>query len=61
MDTQKLTQKSQEALQLAQTKAVTFGHQQVDTKHLLLALLEPGDGLVTRLLQRMEEIGRAHV
>ncbi len=54
MDTQKFTQKSQEALQLAQTKAVTFGHQQVDTRHLLLALLEPGDGLVVRLLQRME-------
>ncbi|MBL8749699.1 MAG: ATP-dependent chaperone ClpB [Planctomycetes bacterium] len=54
MDTQKLTQKSQEALQLAQTKAVAFGHQQVDTKHLLLALVEPGDGLVVRLLQRMD-------
>ena len=26
MDMQKLTQKSQEALQLAQQKAVTFGH-----------------------------------
>ena len=54
MDTQKLTQKSQEALQLAQTKAVSLGHQQVDTKHLLLALVEPTDGLVARLLQRME-------
>ncbi len=54
MDTQKLTQKSQEALQLAQSKAVAFGHQQVDTKHLLLALVEPGDGLVVRLLQRMD-------
>ena len=54
MDTQKLTQKSQEALQLAQTKAVQFGHQQVDPKHLLLALVEPTDGLVRRLLQRIE-------
>ena len=54
MDAQKLTQKSQEALQLAQTKAVQHGHQQVDTPHLLLALVEPQDGLVHRLLQRME-------
>jgi ATP-dependent Clp protease ATP-binding subunit ClpB len=54
MDTQKLTQKSQEALQLAQTKAVAFGHQQVDCRHLLLGLLQPEDGLVRRLLQRME-------
>ncbi|HEX6810466.1 MAG TPA: ATP-dependent chaperone ClpB [Planctomycetota bacterium] len=54
MDIQKFTQKSQEALQAAQAKAVAFGHQQVDPKHLLLALLEPADGLVRSLLQRME-------
>jgi ATP-dependent Clp protease ATP-binding subunit ClpB len=54
MDTQKLTQKSQEALQAAQSKAVSLGHQQVDIPHLLFALVEPGDGLVGRLLQRME-------
>ncbi|MEQ1632876.1 MAG: ATP-dependent chaperone ClpB [Planctomycetota bacterium] len=53
MDMQKLTQKSQEALQQAQTKAVTFGHQQVRCEHVLLALLESADGLVPRLLQRM--------
>ncbi|MCR9247800.1 MAG: ATP-dependent chaperone ClpB [bacterium] len=51
---EKLTQKSQEALQLAQTKAVTFGHQQVDVGHLLVALVEPSDGLVAKLLQRMQ-------
>ena len=54
MDMQKLTQKSQEALQQAQGKAVEFGHQQVGTEHLLLALLEGQDGLVPRLLQRMD-------
>ncbi|MCA8950569.1 MAG: AAA family ATPase, partial [Planctomycetes bacterium] len=52
--TDKFTQKSQEALQLAQTKAIAFGHQQVDVGHLLVALIEPGDGLVARLLQRMQ-------
>jgi ATP-dependent Clp protease ATP-binding subunit ClpB len=54
MDLQKFTQKSQEALQAAQAKAVALGHQQVDQRHLLLALLEPADGLVRSLLQRME-------
>ncbi len=54
MDTQKLTQKSQEALQLAHTKAIESGHQQVDPAHLALALLEPADGLVRRLLQRAD-------
>ena len=54
MNTEKLTQKSQEALQLAQAKAVSFGHQQVDVPHLLVALVEPKDGLVARLLERMQ-------
>jgi ATP-dependent Clp protease ATP-binding subunit ClpB len=54
MDLNKLTMKSQEALQAAQTKALRFGHQEVDGEHLLLALVEQPDGLVPRLLQRME-------
>ena len=54
MDLNKLTLKSQEALQSAQTKAIRFGHQEVDGEHLLMALLEQSDGLVPRLLGRME-------
>src|SRR5882724_6937009 len=54
MDTNRLTQKSQEALQAAQTKALRYGHQEVDGEHLLLALLEQPEGLVPRLLNRME-------
>ena len=46
----RLTQKSQEALQDAQTKALRFGHTEVDGEHLLLALLDQPDGLVPRLL-----------
>ena len=57
MDMQKLTQKSQEALQQAQQKAVTFGHAQVGCEHVALALVEPSDGLVARLLQRMGVAG----
>ncbi len=54
MDMNRLTQKSQEALQSAQTKALRFGHQEVDVEHLLLALLEQPEGLVPRLLTRMD-------
>ncbi|MFI8326848.1 ATP-dependent chaperone ClpB [Streptomyces sp. NPDC085529] len=50
MDMNRLTQKSQEALQDAQTKALRFGHVEVDGEHLLLALLEQGEGFVPRLL-----------
>jgi ATP-dependent Clp protease ATP-binding subunit ClpB len=46
----RLTQKSQEALHDAQTKAMRFGHTEVDGEHLLLALLEQSEGLVPRLL-----------
>ncbi|MGW3074687.1 MULTISPECIES: ATP-dependent chaperone ClpB [unclassified Kitasatospora] len=50
MDMNRLTQKSQEALQDAQTKALRFGHVEVDGEHLLLALLDQADGLIPRLL-----------
>jgi ATP-dependent Clp protease ATP-binding subunit ClpB len=50
MDPNRLTQKSTEALHDAQTKALRFGHTEVDTEHLLLALLEQTDGIVPRLL-----------
>jgi ATP-dependent Clp protease ATP-binding subunit ClpB len=54
MDFNKLTQKSQEAFTEAQNKAVSFGHVEVDGEHLLWALLDQHDGLVSRLLQRMD-------
>ncbi|SNT33528.1 ATP-dependent Clp protease ATP-binding subunit ClpB [Actinomadura meyerae] len=50
MDPNRLTQKSQEALHDAQTKALRFGHVEVDGEHLLLALLDQPGGLVPRLL-----------
>ncbi|HEY3670284.1 MAG TPA: ATP-dependent chaperone ClpB [Acidimicrobiia bacterium] len=53
MDMNKLTQKSQEALHDAQTKALRFGHTEVDGEHLLLALLDQPEGLVPRLLERV--------
>jgi ATP-dependent Clp protease ATP-binding subunit ClpB len=54
MDPSKLTQKSQEALHDAQTKALRYGHQEVDGEHLLLALLEQPEGLVPRLFNKMD-------
>ena len=50
MDMNRLTQKSQEALHDAQTKALRFGHTEVDGEHLLLALVDQPDGLVPRLV-----------
>ena len=50
MDLNRLTQKSQEALHDAQTKALRHSHTEVDGEHLLLALLDQSDGLVPRLL-----------
>jgi ATP-dependent Clp protease ATP-binding subunit ClpB len=50
VDLNRLTQKSQEALHDAQTKALRFGHTEVDGEHLLLALLDQPDGLVPRLI-----------
>jgi len=54
MDQNKFTIPSQQAIQEAQTKAIRFGHMEADGEHLLLALIEQADGLIPRLLQRME-------
>src|ERR1700712_5075636 len=54
MDPNRLTEKTQEALHDAQTKALRFGHTEVDVEHLLLALLDQPEGLIPRLLQRAE-------
>jgi ATP-dependent Clp protease ATP-binding subunit ClpB len=51
MDMNRLTQKSQEALQLAQSTAQRLGHTETDGEHLLLALLDQPDGLVPRLIE----------
>src|SRR5918998_5608164 len=52
MDMNRLTQKSQEAVQQAQSVALRYGHTEVDGEHLLLALLEAPEGLVPRLLRQ---------
>ena len=54
MNTSKLTQKSQEALQEAQSQALRRQHGEVDGEHLLLALLEQPEGVLPRILRRIE-------
>jgi ATP-dependent Clp protease ATP-binding subunit ClpB len=53
MNFEKLTAKSQEAIQQAQTLSVRLGHQEVDLDHCASALLEADGGLVPKLLERM--------
>jgi len=53
MDLSKFTQKTQEALQSAQSLALKRSHVEVDVEHLLLALLEQSEGLIPRLLAKM--------
>jgi ATP-dependent Clp protease ATP-binding subunit ClpB len=50
MDLNRLTQRSQEALQAAQSLALTLGHTEVDGEHLLKALLDQPEGIVPRLI-----------
>jgi ATP-dependent Clp protease ATP-binding subunit ClpB len=54
VDPNRLTEKSQEALQDAQSRALRIGHTEVDAEHLLAALLEQPEGLVPRLLERAQ-------
>jgi ATP-dependent Clp protease ATP-binding subunit ClpB len=53
MDMSRLTQRSQEALQDAQTRALRYGHTEVDGEHLLAALLDQPEGLAPRLLVQL--------
>ena len=53
MNANQFTQKSMEALQLAQDTAQTYGNQQIEQAHLLLALIEQENGLIPQLLMNM--------
>ncbi|MCF6238865.1 MAG: AAA family ATPase, partial [Candidatus Marinimicrobia bacterium] len=54
MDMNKTTQKVQDALQAAQALALQHGHAEIDGEHLFLALCEQPDGLIPRLLKKMD-------
>jgi ATP-dependent Clp protease ATP-binding subunit ClpB len=54
MDQNRLTEKSLEALQAANRLAAKMSHQQMDSEHLLLALLDQERGLAASLLAKAE-------
>ena len=49
----KFTIKAQEAIQDSQQMALKSGHPEVDTAHLLAALLAQDDGLIAPLMQKI--------
>ena len=53
MNRERFTQKSREALEQAQTLARERSHQELDSDHLLLALVDQQDGLTPDLLQKL--------
>src|SRR5437868_14829457 len=52
MDINRFTEKMQEALRAAQSKAALLHHQQLDVEHLLAALLEQEGGLAGAILAK---------
>ena len=53
MDTNRFTQKSLEALQVAQQLAQSYGNAQVEQMHLLYALLSQENGLIGQLMSKL--------
>lgn len=49
----KFTLKAQEAVQNAQSITEKYEHQAIDVEHLLTALLEQPEGIVTPILQKL--------
>ena len=54
MNTSKFTHKLQEALREAQNQALRRQHGEVDGEHLLLALLEQEEGVLPRIVRRID-------
>lgn len=54
MNVQKFTQKSIEAINDCEKLAYDYGNQEIEQEHLLLALLEQNDGLIPKLIDKME-------
>ncbi len=54
MDINRFTEKLQEALRAAQSKAVRNGNQQIDVEHLIAALLEQEGGLAPSILNKAD-------
>ncbi len=59
MNIQKFTQKSIEAVNDCEKLAYEYGNQEIEQEHLLVALLRQTDGLILKLVEKME-INKEH-
>ena len=59
MNIQKFTQKSVEAINDCEKLAYEYGNQEIEQEHLLVALLRQEEGLIPKLIEKME-IDRDH-
>ena len=53
MDMNRMTLKSQEALQSASALAIRRNHQGIDIEHVLAALIEQADGLAVPIIEQV--------
>jgi ATP-dependent Clp protease ATP-binding subunit ClpB len=54
MNIQKFTQKSVEAINDCEKLAYEYGNQEIEQEHLLVALLQQNDGLIPKMIEKME-------
>ena len=54
MNINKFTQKSMEAVSACEKLAYDYGNQEIEQEHLMLALLQQQDGLIPKLIEKME-------
>lgn len=54
MNIQKFTQKSIEAMNDCEKLAYEYGNQEIEQEHLLVALLQQQEGLIPRMIEKME-------
>ena len=54
MNINKFTQNSMQAVQNCEKIAYDYGNQEIEQEHLLVALLSQEDGLIPKLIDKME-------
>ncbi|MCC8141911.1 MAG: ATP-dependent chaperone ClpB [Lachnospiraceae bacterium] len=54
MNIQKFTQKSLEAVDASEKLAYEYGNQEIEQEHLLVALMNQEDGLIPKMIEKME-------
>ena len=60
----KFSERAQDVAARAAEIIQRYGHNQIDSEHILLALIEQPQGFVTQIIEALNvvpEIGRAHV